>query len=504
VPAIIAGLVLLNFHAADNDLVLGRRELRRLLPVCLALPAATFPLLLFLFAILPRTAFPLWQSVNPTAAAAAFTETVRPGAFAGLAANAAVAFRADGRELPQSELYWRGIVLNTLDGHTWVRRRPPASEATRVREGLSVRQTIYPEPRPGGYLPALDLPLHLQGVFSRGEPDLVHASRGGGRRVHYEAFSSVNGALEVVSRIDRAFYLQVPAASARVRQAAAAIAEGRDDREKIARLEAFLRERRLAYATDDLPGPEDPVDGFLFEKRRGYCEFFASASAVLLRLAGVPTRLVGGYLGGEYSAFGGYYTVTEEMAHVWLEALVDGREWVRLDPSRLAADAPSTLLAARERGRPLGRTLADALDYYWTRAVLTYDLERQLSIVRGVDLPPGTPISGRRLLWLAAPLTAIGAFFLLRHWKRPEDRLLRAFLRRIGKNYHLPPLSPGTGLHDLAGRLPDPRCREFVEIWEGAVFRDRPLTAAERRQLRRLLRGMAKGDVPAGTARERG
>lgn len=492
VPAVIAGLVLLTFHAADERLVLGRRELRRLIPVCLALPAATLPLLLLFFVILPRTSFPLWDFLNPRAAAAGFAESVRPGAFAGLATNAAVAFRAESRELPQSELYWRGIVLNTLEGHAWVRRPPPASESVRLREGLTVRQTIYPEPRPGGYLPALDLPSHIEGAFSRATPDLVQTARTGGRRIRYEAVSSVNGVLEAVGPVDRAFYLQVPAASERVRQAAAAIAEGRDDQEKIERLEGFLRERQLAYATTDLPGPNDPIDVFLFDKKRGYCEFFASSAATLLRLAGVPSRLVGGYLGGEYTALGGYYTVTEEMAHVWVEALVDGREWIRIDPSRLAADAPATLIAARERGRPWGRTLLDALDYYWIRAVITYDMEQQLQLLRRVDRPAADFLPGRRTIWLGAGVALFSILLVLRRRPKAEERLLRAFFRRVRKIHGLATPPAGTGLHEFAGYLPDPRCREFVEIYGGAVFRDRLLTAAERRQLRRVLREMGR------------
>ena len=88
----------------------------------------------------------------------------------------------------------------------------------------------------------------------------------------------------------------------------------------------------------------DSVDDFLFNTRRGFCEHFASAFTVLARAAGIPARVVTGYQGGEYNPMGGYLLVRQSDAHAWSEVWLEGRGWVRVDPT--AAVAPERV----ERG----------------------------------------------------------------------------------------------------------------------------------------------------------
>jgi len=166
-------------------------------------------------------------------------------------------------------------------------------------------------------------------------------------------FKASSGAdLRISNRSARDFYLVVPERiSARTAAAAAQVAaSGPGSAERLAALATFFRDRRLVYAQDDLPGGIDPVDTFLFEKRRGYCEFFAAAYVTLARLAGLPARLVGGYYGGEYNALGGYYLVTDDTAHVWVEVLTDEGLWQRVDPSQWASNAGTVLGTARLAG----------------------------------------------------------------------------------------------------------------------------------------------------------
>src|SRR4029078_7478890 len=85
---------------------------------------------------------------------------------------------------------------------------------------------------------------------------------------------------------------------------------------------------------------EDPVDTFLFDTRRGFCEHYASAFVVMLRAAGISARVVTAYQGGEINPRGGYMIVRQSDAHAWAEAIVDGH-WQRFDPT--AAVAPSRI-----------------------------------------------------------------------------------------------------------------------------------------------------------------
>lgn len=497
VTGVTVGLVLLSFHAVDPQLVLSRRQSHRIVGVALVLPAVSLLLMLAFFVILPRTQYPLWNFLNPAAAATAgFSEEVQPGSVASIAAVKQVAFRIECERLPSDELYWRGIVLNTPAGSNWVRQAPPPRERERVSGGREVVQNIYPEPKADSYLLALDRPRELSGIQKSVAADYIfRATRSLGRRVKYTAVSAVGGDIEAIGPVDRDFYLAVPPhLSERMRRVAADIAaRGAGAGERIALLEAFFSDQQLAYATTDLPASDEPVDEFLFEKKRGYCEFFASSFALLLRLSGVPARLVGGYYGGEYNEMGGYYLVTEDTAHVWVEALVEGR-WVRLDPSRLAQNAAVSLLAPRGRGLSGGRRLLDTVDYFWTRAVVAYDLGRQLQLLQQTNrqlrqFRVTFDVKTVGIYLLAGLAGAILLVVLLRRGRRSrEERILRAFLRRLRKKHQLDAIPAATGLQALAEQLDDSVCREFAETFGGGVYRDRKLTEKELKRLRELVR----------------
>jgi hypothetical protein len=492
VSIITIGLVLLTFHAAEPTMRLNRRELRRILATAGILPAVSLVLMLGFFVILPRTSHPLWNFLNTPAVAAAtagLAERVQPGAFADMEESGAIAFRAEGEELPIEDRYWRGTVLNTMEGSDWVRRPPPAQERIRHLGGRPVRQTIYPEPKGDRFLPALEVPENLEGLRHDRQADLVQIARAPlDKRIRYETIAFPGAEMQLVGGFDPSFYLLRPATvSLRLRAIGERIAaEGKTGEKRIELLEEFFLAQNLSYARTDVPGRHATMEDFLFEKKRGYCEFFASSFALLLRLSGVPARLVGGYHGGEYNTLGGYYLVREDAAHVWVEALVDGR-WMRIDPSQLAQNAG----AITRHELSSWQQLLDSLDYYWTQAVITFDLGSQMRLLQQTnaqmrDLHLPRP---QRSFWLFGGALLVGAATLvhLRRRGRAEERLLRAFRQRVNKRHRIAvPLS--CGLLELAAAVDDPFCREFAEIYSGAVFRDRQLLAVERRRLRQLLR----------------
>jgi hypothetical protein len=300
--------------------------------------------------------------------------------------------------------------------------------------------------------------------------------------------------------LNRDFYLQTPGTvSPRLRDKAAELAAGTDKAAvRIARTEDFFRSQKLVYATIDLPGAERPMEEFLFDKKRGYCEFFASSFALLLRLEGVPARLVGGYHGGSRNDLAGYYTVTEDMAHVWVEALVDG-VWRRIDPSRLAVNAGSAPFSGSGWSLAWHRRLIDAADYYWTRAVISYDLNTQVELVQGTLFKiRGISFGPRFFPMVGWSIAGIGGLFaaawLLRLLAVPAElRLMKRFLRLLERRFKIEGIRDAAGLHTLAEQTGDARCREFAALLGGAVYRDRRLTPGERARLRRLLRSIRRG-----------
>ncbi len=499
--SIAVSLVLLTFFTVDSRLSLTRRGLRRVASVAAAMPAASAPLILLFFVILPRPQFPLWDFLSPAGEkVAGLSDRVEPGSAASVGEVASPVLRARSEKLPRKDLYWRGVVLNTPQGNAWIRTEIPGREGPPPKGVVMVRQTVFPETTASPWLIALDAPWSVSGVRSGKSADLVFRKRrSSGGRLKYDTVSAAHGVIETKEGVDRDFYLKLPEkVSPRVLSLAGSIArQGGSDSVRLSRLEGYFQSAGLRYATRDLPRSADPLDEFLFERKAGHCEFFASSFAVLLRAAGVPSRLVGGYYGGEYNELGGYYLVTESMAHAWVEVFLEGRGWVRRDPSIYAVNF------SRERdGKRRGlvatvRLIADSMSYYWNQTVITYDLDKQLRMVRAtgsalrtLSLPSGVRRAGIPLL-IAGLLLAVFLVCAKRKWGSREQRVVRKFLRIVGKRYPHISISPSTGLLELAERTGDPRVRRFADIRYGALYRDRKLSEREFSLLEDITRAFA-------------
>jgi transglutaminase-like putative cysteine protease len=495
--SVTLGLVLLTVHVSDRSLSMSRADLVKLVRIGLILPAASLLLMIVFFVILPRTRHPLWNFLNPTAkGVVGLAETVQPGSFASISTVKQLAFRAEGPRLAPDQRYWRALVLNQLQQHRWVRVAPPESGGLRNEGPAPLIFTIYPEPRSDRYLVTLDRPGQLSGLRNVATSDQMFiATSALDHRLRFEVRSSPGAALKLLGPIDRSFYLQLPQdISPRVRQAAAAIRDANaTTAARLDAMERFFLSQKLSYAQDDLPAGPDVVDSFLFEKKRGYCEFFASAYATMARLAGIPSRLVGGYYGGEYNSLGGYYLVGEESAHVWVEVLDDASRWRRIDPSQWAVNA-ATSLGARGLGQLNAfRQLVDSLNYFWVQAVVVFDLKQQIELLRGAGnslrgLPLKQTLSRgwRPVLVVLAALALFTVPFLVRR-RSPEARLLERFRARVVRRYGVDLKQRNLGLEELAEQVDDDLCRRFAAIYYGALFRDRKLSRGERRQLEALL-----------------
>ena len=501
---IAVSLVMLTFYSTSSESTVSLRGLKKILSVALLMPAAALPLMFFLFLILPRTQFPLWNFLNIAGArVTGFSEKVEPGSASTVDDIKKVAFRANSARLPNNLLYWRGIVLNAFEGNAWVRKEMPHGEEGATVKGEVICQTIYPEPGRVTYLVALNVPRTISGVRYSRENDYTYTAKGGGTgRIKYEAVSVAGDAIETKRGLDRNFYLKVPErVSQRMIDLGMGIAgKGKSDAEIVSLLEGEFIARKLTYATTKLPVGEFPLDEFLFEKRRGHCEFFASSFATLLRLAGVPARLVGGYLGGEYNDLGGYYVVTDDMAHVWVEAYISGKGWVKIDPSRWAVNFPG----AREQGhrsfaQRLGMTI-DAFSYYWNLSVINYDLERQLTLLNNANIGlKGLSLQAflRMALYLAIlPFIIASAVIVAKKWgtSSREERVLAKFLRKVKRVYQIE-VSPETGLHELAAILDNPVVSRFVTLYGSAVYHDRKLEPEEMRELDMLIRSVKESKI---------
>lgn len=492
-------LVLLTFQNQDQAMTVSMADLKKIVFSALMMAVLAVPLLLIYFPIMPRTQLPLWQFLTQTPSrTTGYSDIVEPGSHSSIAQSRTLAFRAEIPRQAQSQLYWRGTVFNLTSGIKWTRSTRVPTERPEV-SGQTVTQIIYPEPSAARVLITLDRPATLVLPRVRQFPDGVFEYAGAvGKRVSYRVESLTNGMVAQRDPINRAFYTQLPERlPLRVKELAARIKRSAsDDDARIEFAESYFRNGGYRYSTSGLATGDTALEQFLFEKKQGHCEFFASSFALLLRAAGIPCRLVGGYLGGEYNQVGGYYLVTDDKAHVWVEAYVEGRGWQRIDPSTFAVNAGEvwTAPASRSIGLRIGMAL-DSFNHAWNRSVIAYDLEQQITLARnaGVRLQGINPAALLRssVPYLAAGLLLMAAALAVRRlslFSSREVRIQQRFCRVVEDKLAIPAVAGGVGLFEIAAAADNRHVSEFVAIYAAAVYRDRRLTDEEYLLLRHLLR----------------
>jgi hypothetical protein len=196
----------------------------------------------------------------------------------------------------------------------------------------------------------------------------------------------------MIGRLD---YLSLPSGYGEsIRKLADGITRGLKDGDIPAAIMKYLSPPDFSYSLDDLPTSVEPMEEFLFEARRGNCEYFAAAMVVMLRMSGIPARIVAGYRGGAYNESGGYYIVLQANAHVWVEAWDDdAKSWRRYDPTPAGEDGESGVSEETQYG--LFWMYLDFINYRVSRIFMEYERDTQseiLEAVRGFLASPGASI----------------------------------------------------------------------------------------------------------------
>jgi transglutaminase-like putative cysteine protease len=387
---------------------------------------------------------------------------------------------------PPEALYWRGPVFDHYDGRTWRAAQPGERivPVTRPRVEVDpasrIDYTVTLEPHRRDWILALDLPLApplAPELRTRLTPALELVSAMPiESRLRYEASSALRYAAGAATpALELRNWVELPPGlNPRTQTLAAQLraqyppAPGADAALVNALLSRFRRED-YRYTLEPPPLGEHAVDDFLFETRAGYCEHYASATAVLLRALDIPARIVTGYQGGELNPTDGQFTVRQSDAHAWVEAWLQGRGWVRIDPT--AAVAPSRVergatRAAREAGLLPGAGLVVGADWLrhlrfgfeaaqntWNQWVLSYSAERQRALVRRLGLDPDW--HGLALAFALAVAALMAGAGGLAWWRarRSADPLALAWEglreRVAGAGVDAP---PWIGPHELARR----------------------------------------------------
>lgn len=423
---------------------------RALLPG-LVLLAAAVPLALLAFALVPRLSTPLWGAPNRGEARTGLSDRMSPGHFTELLTDDRPAMRVtfDGAPPPPEQRYFRAYVMWLYDGRSWehaeLRR---ADGQPRSRETLEARSTtgyrVDLEPTDRTVLPALDVPLEAP-ADARLSPDHeVFRDRPVREPLHYALRSALyyrlqatlpEGARRLALRLPQGFNPRTHALAAQWRTR-----YGNDDQAIVRAALARFHDDGFRYTLVPAPLGRDAVDDFLFGTREGYCEHYASSFTVLMRAAGIPARVVTGYQGGYWNALGNYLLVRHADAHAWSEVWLDGRGWVRVDPTAAVRPERVSLGAAAAAGDQLDwvqrswlasmRNQWDVVNHWWAQGVIGFDALRQRGLLTPFGIrDTGTAMLGMLLAIGTALFVAIGVGWAL--WRRERPEPLRQALRRL-------------------------------------------------------------------------
>ncbi len=443
----------------------------------------SLPLVVLMFIIFPRVQGTfLLRMTNPNVGLTGMSDRLQPGTFDSLVQSDEPAFRAQisgGTSLPQNELYWRALVLEISDSSmSWrateqravIPRNPlPGKASDRVEQRITIM------PHGERWLFALDRPVEIKsGASFHAQLNASDALRSESP-VYSKTIYSVTSDLapdpaQTMTADRRRFYTKVPSDMG---DEALALAHGwrrpgASDEEVVNAALNYLRDGSFTYTLSPGPLPrEHALDYFLFRSRKGFCEHYAAAFTSLMRAAGVPSRIVVGYQGGELNTWGNpkYYTVRQSDAHAWSEVWLEGRGWQREDPTAViapdrvsygaqgfAALSSDNSLGGESRLDRLRRLNApnalrwlghnallawDSLDQQWNLLVLGYDQEQQLNILQrlnlgDLDLLGGTVLTLASIFTLLAVGT-IGMRFLFRGGGARVDPMVRVYGRFCGR-----------------------------------------------------------------------
>lgn len=455
-----AALMLVNLVVITATLIaLNQRDdaapWRERYAISARLVALSIPLMLILFVLVPRVPGPLWGLTSEQRGGiTGLSDSMSPGKISNLIRSNEVAFRVDfNGEVPaQSRLYWRGPIMAMFNGYRWYQSRRQILHRFNLQVfEPATEYTVTLEPNGERWLLALDIPTRLvansvmtedfQLTSKKPINDLRRYSLES-RLLYQVGLDESEDYLELTRRYPEDLNPRTIALGKSLAQ------QYQTPQAIIDAVLGMYREQEFVYTLQPPILKGDLVDAFLFDSRRGFCEHFAGSFALLMRAAGIPSRIVAGYQGGEYNQVGNYLIVRQSDAHAWTEVWIEKRGWVRIDPT--AAVSPNRIEMGLDEALPeetasfriqnrnpvFGNLLYswDNLQHSWNDWVLNYDEQRQMNFLRRLDM--GIDNWSDMVIALVVILTSVTGLFWLVGWYRDrpaKPEIYEIYLNRLMK-----------------------------------------------------------------------
>ncbi len=498
-------------------------DLRGQLRNTLGMLAGALPLALVVFLLFPRLQNPLW-AVSTSNARTGISDQMNLGDIGELTRSSETAFRVrfNGAVPGPGQRYWRGPVLWQTDGRSWT-SGPGAmqTEAATAPFAAPIEYEVTLEPTGEYWLFGLDVVSSSSTGTRLNRNFALVADKRVNRRFSYSASSDPEFRMQTLSTQGQELGLALPdRVSARLAKLVSDWQGDTDPKQPlqlVRRALSYFRQQPFVYTLS--PGPiagEDPIDHFLFESRRGFCEHYAGSFALMMRVAGIPSRVVVGYLGGERNPRADHWVIRQSDAHAWVEVYIPSLGWWRVDPTAAVApervEQPINPALSLDADQVVFRVagdgwfanawynavwLVDAVDLNWHRWVVGFSAERQSSLLAKFGLS-GLRGFGLALALLVGGTLAAGFVYLMARLPRPKARdplplVWQQFAHKLQRaNIAIAPwYGPDTLCSVASTRYPNASeqlhviTRMYVQLRYGR-HQDPRLLGALRRRIRRL------------------
>lgn len=446
--------------SSTGKIVLPGKSVWSLLKALLRAMLIALPMAAALFWLFPRIGTPLWGLPGLSEQGTGLGDSMKPGQWLDILADDRIAFRVDftGRVPEPEQRYWRGPVLWDFDGMEWRRNSqdslPGPSMPANYPEagnGEVITYRVSLEPTEKKYLPVLDWPRQAPEPYTLSADAGLYASTPIQKMTQYSASAwTLPDSTRPLGDAERRRALAYPTAFNKRTQAQALQwrAQAGSDRAYIDRVLQWIR-RDFSYTLATDPPRLNAVDRFLFEDRQGFCQHFSSSFAMLMRAAGIPARVVTGYVGGYRNPYGGYWVLYIKDAHAWTEVWLEGEGWVRIDPT--AAVAPENILdtlagsAGQEQYAGGGGTFSPLFDYgdfmrsRWNDWVIGFNAARQMALFRNIGIARAERWQMLLILLTLVGLISFAVFNLsrkIRITEHPVDAAWHRLIAVLAKRGH--------------------------------------------------------------------
>jgi len=439
------------------------------------------PLMIVLFIFFPRIEAPRWSFLDDNnQARSGLSDSLEPGSISKLSLSGEVVFRAKftGKIPPNQERYWRGPVFSYTDGKRWT-----ASKNTYYKRfldtvkfsGDAYQYSILMEPQIKNWVYALDMPAKYSSALHKNAVHQLITHKPFNKPAEYIISSYANYNTGYITKTEYKDNLQMPAPPAkRIKQLVKKLGGFQQTPEQyINKVFQHFHNENFQYTLMPPLLKDKPIERFLFESKAGFCGHYASAFTILMRVAGIPARIVTGYQGGSYNTNGKFIEVRSANAHAWAEVWIEGKGWVRFDPTTAVAPervnsgvnieqqisqqtisfAPIQLDSQSMSLLKSIRQLWSSADYSWQRWIINYSRSNQMNLLSGFGIDTLKKLF-YYFLGVVVFISLITALLVLRSSKRKltaEQKLYAQACEKLAKLQIIK--APSEGENDFLNRV---------------------------------------------------